>query len=218
LDVKQWLQRCPLVAILRGVQPAEAESICSALEGAGIFIVEVPLNSPQPLESIALLARKFGDRMLIGAGTLTAPSQVTEVAYAGGRLIVTPHANTAIVRAAKQVGLFAAPGFFNPTEAFALLEAGADALKLFPAEVLGPPMLKAMLAVLPKSAMVVPVGGVDASTVGAWMTAGASGLGLGSSLYKPGDDAETVERKAQALQSALRAWQSSRPEKIHATN
>jgi 2-dehydro-3-deoxyphosphogalactonate aldolase len=215
LDVKQWLQRCPLVAILRGVQPAEAESICSALERAGIFIVEVPLNSPQPLKSIALLARKFGDRMLIGAGTLTAPSQVTEVADAGGRLIVTPHANTAIVRAAKQAGLFAAPGFFNPTEAFALLEAGADALKLFPAEVLGPPMLKAMLAVLPKSAMVVPVGGVDASTAGAWMTAGASGLGLGSSLYKPGDDAETVERKAQALQSALRAWQSSRPEKIN---
>jgi 2-dehydro-3-deoxyphosphogalactonate aldolase len=218
LDVKQWLQRCPLVAILRGVQPAEAESICSALERAGIFIVEVPLNSPQPLKSIALLARKFGDRMLIGAGTLTAPSQVTKVADAGGRLIVTPHANTAIVRAAKQAGLFAAPGFFNPTEAFALLEAGADALKLFPAEVLGPPMLKAMLAVLPKSAMVVPVGGVDASTAGAWMTAGASGLGLGSSLYKPGDDAETVERKAQALQSALRAWQSSRPEKIHASN
>jgi 2-dehydro-3-deoxyphosphogalactonate aldolase len=218
LDVKQWLQRCPLVAILRGVQPAEAESICSALEGAGIFIVEVPLNSPQPLESIALLARKFGDRMLIGAGTLTAPSQVTEVADAGGRLIVTPHANTAIVRAAKQVGLFAAPGFFNPTEAFALLEAGADALKLFPAEVLGPPMLKAMLAVLPKSTMVVPVGGVDPSTVGSWMTAGASGLGLGSSLYKPGDDAETVERKAKALQAALRTWQSSQAEKVHASN
>jgi 2-dehydro-3-deoxyphosphogalactonate aldolase len=218
LDVKQWMARCPLVAILRGVQPAEVESICSALEGTGICIVEVPLNSPRPLESISLLARKFGDRMLIGAGTLTAPSQVTEVAEAGGRLIVTPHANTAIVRAAKQAGLFAAPGFFNPTEAFALLEAGADALKLFPAEVLGPPMLKAMLAVLPQSAMVVPVGGVDAATVGAWMTAGASGLGLGSSLYKPGDDAATVERKAKALQSALRAWQSSQPEKIHASN
>jgi 2-dehydro-3-deoxyphosphogalactonate aldolase len=218
LDVKQWLQRCPLVAILRGVQPAEVESICSALEEAGICIVEVPLNSPQPLESISLLARKFGDRMLIGAGTLTSPSHVAEVAAAGGQLVVTPHANTAIVHAAKQAGLFAAPGFFNPTEAFALLEAGADALKLFPAEVLGPPMLKAMLAVLPKSAMVVPVGGVDASTVGTWMAAGASGLGLGSSLYKPGDDAETVERKAKALQSALHAWQSSQPEKVHASN
>ena len=218
MDVRAWLERCPLVAILRGVQPAEAESICSALESAGICIVEVPLNSPSPLESISILSRSFGSRMLIGAGTVTEPSQVGEVAAAGGRLIVTPHADTTIVRAAKQAGLFAFPGFFNPTEAFAMLQAGADALKLFPAEVLGPPMLKAMLAVLPKSAMVVPVGGVDASTVGSWMTVGASGLGLGSSLYKPGDDAETVARKAKALQSALRAWQSTQPEKIHASN
>jgi 2-dehydro-3-deoxyphosphogalactonate aldolase len=208
LDVRAWLARCPLVAILRGVQPSEVESICSALERAGVCIVEVPLNSPRPLESISILARNFGSRMLIGAGTLTAPSQVAEVAAAGGRLIVTPHADTAIVRAAKQAGLFAAPGFFNPTEAFALLEAGADALKLFPAEVLGPPMLKAMLAVLPKSAIVVPVGGVDATQVAPWMTAGALGLGVGSSIYKPGDDAKAVEQKAQALQSALQAWRS----------
>jgi 2-dehydro-3-deoxyphosphogalactonate aldolase len=208
LDVRAWLARCPLVAILRGVQPSEAESICSALERAGVCIVEVPLNSPRPLESISILARNFGSRMLIGAGTLTAPSQVAEVAAAGGRLIVTPHADTAIVRAAKQAGLFAAPGFFNPTEAFALLEAGADALKLFPAEVLGLPMLKAMLAVLPKSAIVVPVGGVDATQVAPWMTAGALGLGVGSSIYKPGDDAKAVEQKAQALQSALQAWRS----------
>jgi 2-dehydro-3-deoxyphosphogalactonate aldolase len=208
LDVRAWLARCPLVAILRGVQPSEAESICSALERAGICIVEVPLNSPRPLESISILARNFGSRLLIGAGTLTAPSQVAEVAAAGGRLIVTPHADTAIVRAAKKAGLFAAPGFFNPTEAFALLEAGADALKLFPAEVLGPPMLKAMLAVLPKSAIVVPVGGVDATQVAPWMSAGALGLGVGSSIYKPGDDAKAVEQKAQALQSALQAWRS----------
>jgi 2-dehydro-3-deoxyphosphogalactonate aldolase len=206
LDVRAWLERCPLVAILRGVQPAEAESICSALERAGICIVEVPLNSPRPLESISILARYFGDRMLIGAGTLTQVSHVAEVASAGGRLIVTPHADTAIVRAAKQAGLFAAPGFFNPTEAFALLEAGADALKLFPAEVLGPPMLKAMRAVLPKSAIVVPVGGVDATNVTPWMTAGALGLGVGSSIYKPGDDARAVGRKAQALQAALQDW------------
>jgi 2-dehydro-3-deoxyphosphogalactonate aldolase len=208
LDVRAWLARCPLVAILRGVQPSEAESICSALERAGICIVEVPLNSPRPLESISILARNFGSRLLIGAGTLTTPSQVAEVAAAGGRLIVTPHADTAIVRAAKKAGLFAAPGFFNPTEAFALLEAGADALKLFPAEVLGPPMLKAMLAVLPKSAIVVPVGGVDATQVAPWMSAGALGLGVGSSIYKPGDDAKAVEQKAQALQSALQAWRS----------
>jgi 2-dehydro-3-deoxyphosphogalactonate aldolase len=207
LDVKAWLERCPLVAILRGIQPTEAESICSALEQARICIVEVPLNSPSPLESIAILSRSFGDRMLIGAGTLTAPSQVAEVAAAGGKLIVTPHADTAIVRAAKQAGLFAIPGFFNPTEAFALLNAGADAIKLFPAEVLGPPMLKALRAVLPKSAMVIPVGGVDADHVAPWIAAGAKGLGVGSSLYKPGDNAQTVSAKARTLLDAVNAYQ-----------
>jgi len=208
LDVKAWLARSPLVAILRGVQPAEVESICSALERADISIVEVPLNSPRPLESISILSRSFGDRMLIGAGTLTTPSQVEEVAAAGGRLIVTPHADTAIVRAAKRAGLFACPGFFNPTEAFALLDAGADALKLFPAEVLGPPMLKALRSVLPPSAMVIPVGGVDASQIAPWMAAGALGLGVGSSIYKAGDDATVVEAKAMALAAAVRAYRN----------
>jgi 2-dehydro-3-deoxyphosphogalactonate aldolase len=208
LDVSAWLERCPLVAILRGVQPAEAESICDALERAGICIVEVPLNSPSPLESISILSRSFGSRMLIGAGTLTDPSQVGEVAAAGGRLIVTPHADTAIVRTAKEAGLFAFPGFFNPTEAFALLQAGADAIKLFPAEVLGPTMLKALLAVLPKSTIVIPVGGVDANQVALWMAAGALGLGVGSSVYKPGDDARIVEGKARALVAAVRAYRN----------
>jgi 2-dehydro-3-deoxyphosphogalactonate aldolase len=143
--------------------------------------------------------------MLIGAGTLTTVSQVEEVAAAGGQLIVTPHANTAIVRAAKQAGLFAIPGFFNPTEAFALLEAGADAIKLFPAEVLGPPMLNALRAVLPKSSIVIPVGGVDVNQVAPWLKAGAQGLGVGSSIYKPGDGAPTVEAKATALVAAVHA-------------
>jgi len=205
LDVRAWLTRCPLVAILRGIQPAEVESICSALERAGVSIVEVPFNSPNPLESISILSRTFGDRMLIGAGTLTTVAQVDQVAAAGGQLIVTPHANTAIVRAAKQSGLFACPGFFNPTEAFALLEAGADAIKLFPAEVLGPPMLKALRAVLPESSIVVPVGGVDVNQVAPWLAAGAQGLGVGSSIYKPGDDAATVEAKATALVAAVRS-------------
>jgi 2-dehydro-3-deoxyphosphogalactonate aldolase len=205
LDVRAWLQRCPLVAILRGVQPAEAESICAALERAGICIVEVPLNSPNPLESISILSRSFASRMLIGAGTLTEPSQVGEVAAAGGRMIVTPHADTAIVRAAKAAGLFAIPGFFNPTEAFALLQAGADAIKLFPAEVLGPPMLKALRAVLPKSAIIIPVGGVGTEQIAPWMAAGALGLGIGSAIYKPGDDARIVERKALALMEAVGA-------------
>ena len=211
MDVRAWLERCPLVAILRGIQPPEAESIGFALERAGIRILEVPLNSPSPFESIAILSRKFGDRMLIGAGTLTKPSQVADVAAAGGRLIVTPHADLAIVRTAKDAGLFAAPGFFNPTEAFALLEAGADAIKLFPAEVLGPPMLKALRAVLPKSAIVIPVGGVDAKQVGPWMAAGALGLGVGTSIYKPGDDARIVEAKAQALMEAVRAHRGNQP-------
>jgi 2-dehydro-3-deoxyphosphogalactonate aldolase len=208
LDLRAWLARSPLVAILRSVQPAEAESICSALERAGISIVEVPLNSPRPLESISNLSRSFGDRMLIGAGTLTTPSQVEEVAAAGGRLIVTPHADTAIVRAAKRAGLFACPGFFNPTEAFALLDAGADAIKLFPAEVLGPPMLKALRAVLPTSAMVIPVGGVDVDQVASWMAAGALGLGVGSSIYRVGDDAAAVEAKGRALVAAVQAYRN----------
>jgi 2-dehydro-3-deoxyphosphogalactonate aldolase len=204
-----WLRRCPIVAILRGVKPEEAESICSALEEAGIVIVEVPLNSPSALSSVAILSRAFGDRMLIGAGTLTDSKQVAEVAAADGRLIVTPHADTAIVRTAKAAGLFAVPGFFNPTEAFALLQAGADAIKLFPSEVLGIPMLKALQAVLPVNTIVIPVGGIDAERIAPWMLAGARGVGVGSSIYKPGDTAAIVKAKATALVDAVRAYQSS---------
>jgi 2-dehydro-3-deoxyphosphogalactonate aldolase len=179
------------------------------LEQAGIVIVEVPLNSPNALSSIAILSRVFGNRMLIGAGTLTDPEQVAEVAAVGGRLIVTPHADTAIVRAAKASDLLAVPGFFNPTEAFALLQAGADAIKLFPSEVLGIPMLKALQAVLPKNTIVIPVGGVDAEKIAPWMMAGALGVGVGSSVYKPGDPAAVVATKAKALVDAVRAHQSS---------
>jgi len=146
--------------------------------------------------------------MLVGAGTLTDPKQVSEVAKAGGRLIVTPHANAEIVRAAKAIGLFAVPGFFNPTEAFALLEAGADAIKLFPSEVLGIPMLKALRAVLPKDALVIPVGGIQASNIAPWMSAGAQGVGAGSSIYQPGDDAAIVQTKAQALVDAVLAYKT----------
>jgi 2-dehydro-3-deoxyphosphogalactonate aldolase len=141
--------------------------------------------------------------MLVGAGTLTDASQVESVASAGGRLIVTPHADVAIVRAAKVAGLTAVPGFFNPTEAFASLQAGADGIKLFPADVLGPAMLKAMRAVLPKDAIVIPVGGVGAAQIPEWLSAGAQGFGLGSSLYKPGDSPEAVKAKAKALVTAL---------------
>ncbi len=209
MDLSLWLRRCPIVAILRGIKPEEAEPICTTLHEAGIVIVEVPLNSPNPRSSIATLSRVFGDRMLIGAGTLTDPKQVREVAAAGGRLIVTPHADTAIVRAAKTANLFAIPGFFNPMEAFALLQAGADAIKLFPSEVLGIPMLKALQAVLPENTIVVPVGGIDAENIAPWMAMGALGVGVGSSLYKPGDTATAVGAKAKVLMNAVRAYQSS---------
>lgn len=209
MELNTWLERCPLVAILRGVQAAEAESICAALEQAGVCIVEVPLNSPNPLETISILSRSFGSRMLIGAGTLTETSHVAQVADAGGKLIVTPHTDTAIVRAAKAAGLIAVPGFFNPTEAFALLQAGADAIKLFPAEVLGPPMLKALRAVLPKGTNVIPVGGIGPQQIAPWTAAGASGFGIGTSIYKPGDNAQTVTAKAQALVAAVQATRVS---------
>jgi 2-dehydro-3-deoxyphosphogalactonate aldolase len=204
VDIKVWMERCPVIAILRGIKPAEAESIGHALEDAGVRIVEVPLNSPDPLQSIATLARIFGDRMLVGAGTLTDPAQVAQVVDAGGRLIVTPHAELSVVRAAKDAGLFAVPGFFNPTEAFALLKAGADAIKLFPAEVLGPPMLKALKAVLPKDTLVVPVGGISDKSIPSWIAAGANGFGAGSSIYMPGDDAKAVMQKAKRLLDALK--------------
>jgi 2-dehydro-3-deoxyphosphogalactonate aldolase len=209
VDLGKWLQRCPIIAILRGIRPEEAEAICATLEKAGIAIVEVPLNSPNALMSISILSQVFGNRMLIGAGTLTDPKQVAEVAAAGGRLIVTPHADIEIVREAKRAELYAVPGFFNPTEAFALLRAGADAIKLFPSEVLGIPMLRAIQAVLPVDTIVIPVGGVDAKNVVPWMTAGARGVGLGSSIYKPGDDAAIVERKARVLVDAVRVHDSS---------
>lgn len=204
MELKTWLGRCPLVAILRGVRPDEAEPVCEALEHAGIAIVEVPLNSPEPLVSIASLSRRFGERMLIGAGTVMTPVQVAEIAEAGGRLIVTPHADPAIVRAAKAHGMIATPGFFTPAEAFSLLAAGADALKLFPAEAASPAVLRALRAVLPSNTFVLPVGGIDAGNLALWRQAGAGGFGIGSALYKAGDTPEAVAAKARILVQALR--------------
>jgi 2-dehydro-3-deoxyphosphogalactonate aldolase len=147
-ELTRWLQRCPLVAILRGVRPEEVEAIGGVLVEAGFAIIEVPLNSPEPMASIAALAKRFGDRALIGAGTVTKDHQVHEVASSGGRLIVMPHGDPVIIRWAKAAGLIALPGFATPTEAFAALAAGADGLKLFPAEANPPTVLKAMKAVL----------------------------------------------------------------------
>ena len=202
---KDWLARSPLVAILRGVKPDEVEGIAAALEEAGIAIIEVPLNSPNPLDSIARLAKNFGSRLLIGAGTVMSAEQVAQIAAIGGKLIVTPHADVAVTRAAKQHGLFAVPGFFTPTEAFALLAAGADALKLFPAEGSRPEVLRAIRAVLPPETLVLPVGGVEAANIAAWRTAGAAGYGIGSAVYKPGDTAAVVADKARRLVAATAA-------------
>jgi 2-dehydro-3-deoxyphosphogalactonate aldolase len=204
MDLNAALTACPLVAILRGIRPEEAEAIGTALIGAGLRIIEVPLNSPDPMRSISLLSTLFGANAVIGAGTVMTPEQVQQIAGFGGRLIVTPHADPAIVRAAKAAGLFAVPGFFTPAEAFALLAAWADALKLFPAEAGSPAMLRALRAVLPPQTKLLPVGGVDATNISAWRDAGAAGYGIGSAIYKPGDSAAAVEEKAGALVAALR--------------
>jgi 2-dehydro-3-deoxyphosphogalactonate aldolase len=202
MELSAALSACPLVAILRGVRPAEVEAVGDALIAAGLRVIEVPLNSPDPFDSIARLARRFGDRALVGAGTVMRPDQVDRLAEAGGRLLVTPHADPALVRAAKRHGMQAAPGFFTPAEAFALLDAGADALKLFPAEAASPAVLRALRAVLPPGTAVLPVGGMDAGSIPAWRAAGAAGFGIGSAIYKPGDDAAAVAAKAAALVQA----------------
>lgn len=203
MDLTPYLKRCSLVAILRGIRPEEAVGIATALDTAGFAIVEVPLNSPDPMVSVALLARTFGDRLLIGAGTVMTEAQVAEIAKLGGKLIVTPHADARIVRAAKRHGLVAVPGFFTPAEGFAMLEAGADALKLFPAEGASPAMLRAMRAVLPPETRVLPVGGIDSTNMAAWRAAGAGGFGIGSAIYKPGDTAAVVAAKARSLLGAI---------------
>lgn len=200
-----YLQRCPLVGILRGVEPDEVVAIARTLEEQGFAVVEVPLNSPRPLESIARLAEAVGDRMLVGAGTVIEPDDVDRVVGAGGRLIVMPHADAAVVERAKALGAVAMPGFATPGEAFAMLRAGADALKLFPAEGAPPPVLKATRAVLPADVPVLPVGGITPETMADYVAAGATGFGLGSALYRRGDDAAAVAEKAKTFQAAWRA-------------
>lgn len=203
MSLAPWLDACPIVAILRGIRPEEAEAIGAALLAEGLNVIEVPLNSPRPFESIRRLAAAFGDRALIGAGTVTTEEEIAGVVRAGGRLMVTPHADPALVLAARARGLIACPGFLSPAEAFALLGAGADALKLFPAEMASPSVVRALLAVLPKGTAILPVGGMSAETIPAWKAAGAAGFGVGSALYRPGDTAEAVGARARALREAV---------------
>lgn len=205
LSLHDALAACPLVAILRGIRPAECVEIGTVLVDAGFTIVEVPLNSPEPLRSIELLSRALGERALVGAGTVIDPQHVEAIAHAGGRLVVMPHADPAVVVEAKAMGMAALPGFATPTEAFAVLNAGADGLKLFPAEANPPAVLKAMRAVLPRGVPVLPVGSITVDNMPAFWAAGASGFGLGSALYKSGAPAEQVSTAARQFVAAARA-------------
>ena len=198
------LQRAPLIAILRGITPDEAESVGAALIEAAFEIIEVPLNSPAPLATIERLAARFGGAALIGAGTVLSANDVDAVGDAGGRLIVMPHSDTEVVRRAKARDLVCVPGFATPTEAFAVIAAGADALKLFPAEGSSPAVLKSLRAVLPRGTPIIPVGGIDERSFEVWLAAGAAGFGIGSALYKPGVTADVLRARAQTLVVALK--------------
>ena len=200
----RYLDQCPLVAIIRGVNPDEAESIGDALYEAGIRIIEVPLNSPDPLSSIKRLATKFGDRVLVGAGTVLKADDVARVRDAGGRIIVSPDTNPGVISAAAAASLVSSPGYFTPSEAFAAIRAGANALKLFPAEAASPAVLKAQLAVIPKNIPVLAVGGIRPDNMRPWLDAGASGFGLGGGLYQPGQSPEETLAKARAYVEGLK--------------
>lgn len=202
--LKSRLAECPLVAIIRGVTPEEAEAIGEALCGAGIRIVEVPLNSPDPLESIRRLAARLGDRALVGAGTVLDPADVARVREAGGRIVVSPNTSRAVIEATAAAGLVSSPGFFTPSEAFEAIAAGADGLKLFPAENASPATVKAMKAVLPKDMPLLVVGGVRPDAMRPWIDAGADGFGLGSGLYKPGQSPDETAIRARAYVEGLR--------------
>lgn len=202
-DFKRHLVECPLVAIIRGVTPDEVEVIGDALFQAGIRIIEVPLNSPDPLHSVGKLADRFGDRATIGAGTVLTPSQVHEVKEVGGRLIVSPSTHVPVIEATAAAGMVSSPGYFTPSEAFDALRAGANALKLFPAEGASPAVVKAQRAVLPKDLPIVVVGGITPDNMQPWIDAGANGFGLGSGLYKPGQSQEDTLERARAYVEAI---------------
>ncbi|MFC7498529.1 2-dehydro-3-deoxy-6-phosphogalactonate aldolase [Enterovirga sp. GCM10030262] len=202
-DLRGRLDECRLVAIVRGIRPEEAGDIGEALIAAGIRIIEVPLNSPEPFKSIRRLAMAVGDRALIGAGTVLDPIDVARVAEAGGRLIVSPNTDVAVIEATVSAGLASSPGYFTPSEAFTAIKAGADALKLFPAEGASPALVKAQRAVLPKDVPLLVVGGVTPASMGPWLDAGADGFGLGSGIYKPGQSAEQVGEQARPYVAGL---------------
>ena len=204
-DFDAAFERLPLIAILRGVQPTEVEAIGDALVEAGFTLIEVPLNSPDPLDSIARLATRLAGRAVIGAGTVLAEAQVAAVRAAGGTMIISPNANPRVIAASADAGLVSLPGIATPSEAFAAIEAGATALKLFPAEGASPAVLKAMRAVLPPNMRVLPVGGISPDNMAVWRKAGAAGFGIGSALYAPGLASDDVAVRASAFR---RAWEA----------
>lgn len=200
------LDLLPLVAILRGLQPTRAIEIGEMLVQVGYRVIEVPLNSPQPLLSIERLAETLGNRAIIGAGTVLHAADISAVASAGGRLIVMPHADISLIRKANNLGLFCIPGVATPTEAFAALGAGADALKMFPAEAMPPSVLKAWRAVIGPPVKLLPVGGITPQTMADYLKAGASGFGLGSALFKPEASLPNLTENAQAFVDAINAY------------
>ncbi|QHJ11591.1 2-dehydro-3-deoxy-6-phosphogalactonate aldolase [Paraglaciecola mesophila] len=205
MTLHEALNELPLVAILRGITPDEVVDVAKTLQEQGFNVIEVPLNSPQPYESIKRLVAAFGDTLIIGAGTVLSCAQVDEVAAAGGRIIISPNVNPDVIRHTKSKGLFSVPGFYTVSEAFSAIDAGADAIKLFPADTIGATGLKGMMAVLPSSVPVLPVGGVSNTTMEGFITAGAAGFGLGSGLYKAGMTVEQVTDNAKGYVNAWRA-------------
>lgn len=203
-DFDAAMARCPLVAILRGVRPDEIEAVADALVEAGFSMIEIPLNSPAPLASIARIAHRYGNEVLIGAGTVLSVDQVEAVRGAGGRLIVSPNTNPEVIAASVAAGLVSLPGYFTPSEAFAAIAAGASGLKLFPAEAASPAVLRAQRAVLPPDMAVLIVGGITPETMAPWLGSGARGFGLGSALYKPGDVSGVVGERARHFIDALK--------------
>lgn len=202
VNLQPYLERLPLIAILRGIAPDEVVAIGRALVDAGFAIIEVPLNSSDALISIRALHESVGHEILLGAGTVTTPAQVRDVAAAGGRLVVMPHSDTEVIRAAAAEGLACIPGVATPTEGFNALASGADGLKLFPAELLTPAVLRALRAVFPTHTRFFPVGGITPSTMGDYVAAGATGFGLGSALYRRGDGPVQVSANAKAFVTA----------------
>ena len=208
--LKDAMQHCGLIAILRGIRPDEVAAMGLALYKVGFRVIEVPLNSPQPLDSIRILRATLAADCVVGAGTVLSTHQVAEVKKAGGEIIVMPHRDVKVIAAAKQAAMACAPGVATLTEAFAALAAGADALKMFPAEQLGPAVVKAWRAVIPAELALIPVGGITPVNMAPFVAAGASGFGLGSALYKPGHGATQVGQKADEFMAAWRATQQQK--------